>query len=107
MKNAGELLRDQRIRFAFLHMPIPHPPGIYDRTTHQLSSHGDYLDNLVLADETLGALMKICVLRSKASRPRSLFLPITPGVLPVETGSLGRTKKSAPRMAANSTIVPC
>lgn len=59
MKNAGELLRDQRIRFAFIHMPIPHPPGIYDRTTHQLSSHGNYLDNLVLADETLGALMKI------------------------------------------------
>ncbi len=59
MRNAGELLRDQRIRFAFLHMPIPHPPGIYDRATHQLSSHGNYLDNLVLADDTLGALMKI------------------------------------------------
>jgi hypothetical protein len=59
MKNAGDLLRDQRIRFAFLHVPVPHPPGIYDRTTHQLSSHGDYLDNLVLADDTLGTLMKI------------------------------------------------
>lgn len=59
MKNAEDLLRDQRIRFAFLHMPVPHPPGMYDRTTHQLSSHGDYLDNLVLADDTLGALIKI------------------------------------------------
>ena len=59
MINAEDLLRDQRIRFAFLHLPIPHPPGIYDRTRHQLSSHGDYLDNLVLADDTLGILMKI------------------------------------------------
>ncbi len=59
MKRAEDLLRDQRIRFAFLHLPVPHPPGIFDRTTHQLSSHGDYLDNLVLADDTLGMLMKI------------------------------------------------
>ncbi|HEY1579140.1 MAG TPA: sulfatase-like hydrolase/transferase [Terracidiphilus sp.] len=59
MKHAEELLRDRRIRFAFLHLPVPHPPGIYDRSTHQISSHGDYLDNLVLADDTLGALMKV------------------------------------------------
>jgi hypothetical protein len=59
MKNAEDLLRDPRIRFAFLHMPVPHPPGIYDRSTHRVSSHGDYLDNLVLADDALGALMKI------------------------------------------------
>jgi hypothetical protein len=59
MKHAEDLLRDQRIRFVFLHLPVPHPPGIFDRTTHQISSHGSYLDNLVLADDTLGALMKI------------------------------------------------
>jgi hypothetical protein len=59
MRNAEDLLRDQRIRFAFLHMPVPHPPGIYERATHQISSHGDYLDNLVLADDTLGSLMKV------------------------------------------------
>jgi hypothetical protein len=65
MKSAESLLRDERIRFAFLHMPVPHPPGIYDRTKHQISSHGDYLDNLVLADDTLGTLIKI--LRSTQS----------------------------------------
>jgi membrane-anchored protein YejM (alkaline phosphatase superfamily) len=59
MKNAEDLLRDRRIHFAFLHMPVPHPPGIYDRTRHQICSHGDYLDNLALADDTLGKLMKI------------------------------------------------
>jgi hypothetical protein len=59
MKNAEDLLRDQRVRFVFLHLPVPHPPGVYDRARHQLSSHGDYLDNLVLADDTLGTLMKV------------------------------------------------
>jgi Sulfatase len=58
MKDAEDLLRDQRIRFVFLHLPIPHPPAIYDRTTHQMASHGSYLDNLVLADAVLGTLIK-------------------------------------------------
>jgi Sulfatase len=65
MKNAEDLLQDQRIRFVFLHLPVPHPPGIYDRTTHRMSSHGSYLDNLVLADDTLGTLIK--TLRSTPS----------------------------------------
>lgn len=59
MRRAKHLLRDRRIRFVFLHMPIPHPPGIYDRTTHQLSDDGTYLDNLVLADDSLGSFMEI------------------------------------------------
>ena len=59
MTRSKSLLRDRRIRFVFLHMPVPHPPGIYDRTTHQLSDHGDYLDNLVLADDSLGSFMEI------------------------------------------------
>jgi hypothetical protein len=59
MARSKSLLRDRRIRFVLLHMPVPHPPGIYDRTTHQLSDHGDYLDNLVLADDSLGSFMEI------------------------------------------------
>jgi hypothetical protein len=59
MRRSKSLLRDRRIRLLLLHMPVPHPPGIYDRTTHQLSDHGDYLDNLVLADDSLGSFMKI------------------------------------------------
>jgi sulfatase-like protein len=59
MTRSKRLLRDRRIRFVLLHMPIPHPPGIYDRTTHQLSDDGSYLDNLVLADDSLGSFMEI------------------------------------------------
>ncbi len=45
------------IGFLFIHLPVPHPGGIYNRRTHQIGVDGSYLDNLVLADETLGELM--------------------------------------------------
>jgi hypothetical protein len=51
---------DQHIALIMLHLPIPHPPGIYDRTTSQLSTSAksSYLDNLALADRTLGEIRK-------------------------------------------------
>ncbi|HZD77474.1 MAG TPA: hypothetical protein VE218_10740, partial [Acidobacteriaceae bacterium] len=59
MTQAQGLLHDQRIRFVMLHLPVPHPPGIYDRKRHALTAGGNYIDNLVLADDTLGQLMKV------------------------------------------------
>lgn len=47
-----------RIGFLFIHLPIPHPGGIYNRKTHRIGVDGSYLDNLVLADETLGKLLE-------------------------------------------------
>jgi len=44
--------------FIFIHLPVPHPGGLYNRRTHQIGVDGSYLDNLVLADETLGALLE-------------------------------------------------
>jgi hypothetical protein len=58
MAHTQELIENDQVRFVFLHLPIPHPPGIYDRERHMLRPSGNYLDNLVLADDTLGALMK-------------------------------------------------
>lgn len=57
MKNAQSLIRNGDLRFIFLHIPVPHPPGMYDRDTHTLRRSGTYLDNLTLADDTLGVLM--------------------------------------------------
>jgi hypothetical protein len=48
--------QDGDYRFLFLHLPVPHPPGIYNRRTHQLVEGGNYLDNLTLADDTMGVL---------------------------------------------------
>jgi hypothetical protein len=44
--------------FVFLHLPVPHSPGIYDRQTGTLTDSGrsSYVDNLALADKTLGEL---------------------------------------------------
>jgi hypothetical protein len=49
---AGDHLLDDPAReFVFLHLPIPHPFGFYDRRTGTVSSvHTSYIDNLALAD---------------------------------------------------------
>ena len=57
MREAQNLIADNNIDFVFVHLPIPHPPGIYDRQTEQLCPCGNYLDNLALADKTAGLLM--------------------------------------------------
>lgn len=56
MDNAKRYILDGNAHFVFIHLPVPHPPGFYNRRTHQLSPSGNYLDNLVLADDTLGVL---------------------------------------------------
>jgi hypothetical protein len=53
MQRALTLLRDGRTRFVFVHLPVPHPPSIYDRRSGEMRDGGSYLDNLVLADETV------------------------------------------------------
>ena len=68
MRRAKELIGDREIDFVFLHLPIPHPPGIYDRKNHVVTEGGTYLDNLVLADDTLGVLMQEIDSTSRASQ---------------------------------------
>jgi hypothetical protein len=58
MGSTHALIEDEQIRFVFLHLPVPHPPGIYDRQRHMLRPGGTYLDNLVLADDSLGTLLQ-------------------------------------------------
>lgn len=53
---AQALLKNEDIDFAFVHLPVPHPPGIYDRKTGRITTGGSYVDNLALADRTLGTL---------------------------------------------------
>jgi hypothetical protein len=44
MPQAEALIRDQSIKFVFIHLPLPHPPGVY-------------VDNLAIADKALGELL--------------------------------------------------
>jgi hypothetical protein len=55
MPQAEELMRDQSINFVFIHLPLPHPPGAYDR--NHRGTTGSYIDNLALADKSLGELL--------------------------------------------------
>jgi Sulfatase len=54
---SDDLIKDEAIDFVFLHLPVPHPHGIYNRRTNRLDTAGTYLDNLVLTDWTLGNLL--------------------------------------------------
>lgn len=59
-KRADEVLYDRAADFALLHLPIPHPPGIYDRATGHLSTgESTYIDNLALADKYLAHIQQV------------------------------------------------
>jgi len=49
---------DPAIGLVLVHLPVPHPVGIWDRTRHEFKTTGEssYLDNLELADRALGEL---------------------------------------------------
>ena len=54
--DAGDqLLNDSSCNFVLLHLPIPHPGGIYNRRTGALTTGpgSSYIDNLALADRYL------------------------------------------------------
>jgi hypothetical protein len=54
------LAADRNLGLVLLHLPVPHPPGFYDRAKGKLSTDesSDYFDNLALADKTFGALRR-------------------------------------------------
>jgi hypothetical protein len=53
-EEADRILDDRSAGFALIHMPIPHPNGIYDRRTGSFAlTHSNYLDNVALADKFL------------------------------------------------------
>lgn len=60
MEDAKLVASDPGLGLIFLHFPIPHLPGIYDRQTDELTveSGKSYLDNLELADRTIGELRR-------------------------------------------------
>jgi Sulfatase len=54
---ADKVLDDHSANFVLLHLPVPHPGGIYDRATGKFSlRHSSYIDNLALADKCLAHL---------------------------------------------------
>lgn len=60
-QHALELLKQDQADFIFLHLPIPHSPNIWSRVNDDYARGcgSSYLDNLALADRTLGNMMAI------------------------------------------------
>jgi hypothetical protein len=58
-KHTEEVLKTDQADFVFLHLPVPHSPNIWSRNTDNYTNFCDssYLDNLALADRTLGRIM--------------------------------------------------
>jgi Sulfatase len=58
---AGDaFLKNSSIDFLFLHMPIPHPYGFYNRNKQTFTTkHTSYIDNLALADRYLAHIRSL------------------------------------------------
>ncbi|HEX3941942.1 MAG TPA: sulfatase-like hydrolase/transferase [Acidobacteriaceae bacterium] len=72
MPAAEALIRDEQIRFVYVHLPLPHPTGIYNRKTAMLRAGGSYIDNLALADHALDELMS--AIGQTSSAPQTLVI---------------------------------
>jgi hypothetical protein len=57
---AESVAADREFGLTFIHLPVPHPPDIYDRARMDFTTtkESTYLDNLALADRTLGELRR-------------------------------------------------
>jgi hypothetical protein len=59
-KAGDSFLTDRDIDFVLLHMPIPHPEGIYDRKQGAFATSGaSYVDNLALSDLYLAHIRQV------------------------------------------------
>lgn len=73
LANSYRMLRDQHLNLVLIHLPIPHPPGIWD-ARHGVFTAGDsnYIDNLQLSDIVLGHIRRI--LEQSGDWDRSVIL---------------------------------
>lgn len=60
IQQASILAADPKLDLVYLHFPLPHPPGIYDRVSVRLaiSQRHSYLDNLELTDASFGIVRR-------------------------------------------------
>jgi hypothetical protein len=57
VRHGRALVAEEAIDLCFIHLPMPHPPGNYNRKTGRIRAGGSYIDNLVMADQVLGLLL--------------------------------------------------
>jgi hypothetical protein len=88
---AEALIRDQSIKFVFIHLPVPHPPGAYDR--NHRGTTGSYIDNLALADKSLGELLATLAGTATAAKATVIVCSDHSWRVPMWRSSPGWTKE--------------
>jgi len=57
---SDKILAAKQYDFVYLHMPVPHPPGIYDQKANAYAlNHSSYVDNLALADAYMAHVRQV------------------------------------------------
>jgi hypothetical protein len=60
VRNSMRMLRNPDLNLIFLHIATPHPAGIWDTRAKRFTlENSNYIDNLALADKTLGDLRRL------------------------------------------------
>jgi hypothetical protein len=54
---ALETVANSQADIIYLHLPVPHPPAVWDRRTGKYALGGSYLDSLDLSDRILGKIL--------------------------------------------------
>jgi hypothetical protein len=89
---AEALIRDEQIGFVFIHLAVPHPPGVYDRRMQQVRG-GSYLDNLALADVDLGSLLQAIASTRSAANTTTMICSDHSWRIPIWRSSAGWTNE--------------
>ena len=56
-QRALETVANSQADIVYLHLPVPHPPAVWDRRTGKYALGGSYLDSLDLSDRILGRIL--------------------------------------------------
>lgn len=57
-QRALETVSNSQADILYLHLPVPHPPAVWNRRTAEFASGGSYLDSLDYSDRLLGQILE-------------------------------------------------
>ncbi len=109
LREAKSLIDDENIRFAFIHLPVPHPPGIFADPVRGSGQTNDYLGNLLLADQALAQLRAAIAKTSAASDTIFIVSSDHSWRVPIMAWSSGLDgkRRSGPQAEVCLIRVPC
>lgn len=93
MDAAQGMIRNEDLDFVFVHLPLPHPPGTYDRRTGRIVAGGSYIDNMALSDRTLGVLQSTLAQTTSASMTTLIISSDHSWRVPLWRNAIGWTRE--------------